>query len=318
MIIVRLYHTPFLFAKFPLSSSHMHFGILLYGNPAAELPGTPNLLEAAERRGHTVERYFEAFFTIREEHGRLEILYEGKPMPACDAFIPRPSFVEEPSLHTVTVDGLISAGFPVLNGSHKLASSKNKLVQKVALAKEGIPTPRWGIVRNPVLAEQLAREIGFPLVLKVAFGRGGKGVFFAEKMETFLPLVEYLLVRDRNPLIIETFIAEANRSDLRVFVVGGTVIAAMERHAKEGDIRANIHAGGTGTPVTLSDEEHALALRAARTLGLDVAGVDIIRSKNGPLVLEVNANPGFEALSSVTQVDVADAIIAFAETLART
>jgi ribosomal protein S6--L-glutamate ligase len=291
----------------------MHIGILLCGAAGTELPGAAQLLEAAKRRGHIAAHFFESLITIREENGAIALWYEGAPLSPLDVVIPRPSFVEEPSLHTVTIDGLLAVGYRVINGKHKLASSKNKLVQKVALVNASVPTPHFGIVRDPLSAQKLVDDIGFPLVLKVAFGRGGKGVFFAANMETFLPLVEYLLIRDRNPLIVETFVAEANRSDLRVFVVGGNIVAAMERHAKEGDIRANIHTGGTGTPVTLSQAERELAIQAARALGLDIAGVDIIRSNNGPLVLEVNANPGFEALSNVTQIDVADAMIAFAE-----
>ena len=126
------------------------------------------------------------------------------------------------------------------------------------------------------------------------------------------PIAEYLALRDGNPVIVQEFIKEAKTSDLRVFIVGGEVVAAMQRQAPSGDVRANTSNGGTGISVELTKTERELALSVTRLFELEVAGVDLIRSDRGPLVLEVNANPGFKELERVTGVDVADAIISYA------
>ncbi|MBI4599070.1 RimK family alpha-L-glutamate ligase [Candidatus Uhrbacteria bacterium] len=296
----------------------MRIGILIFSKPKENMrqamPGTVALMEAAARRGHQADLMHEPFLSIHDGGTRaFEIRHEGSPLPAYDAIIPRPNFLEEPSLHAVTVDALVAAGLPILNGRTHFLSVKNKLAQKLVCAEAGLPLPRWVIVRHPEYAWSAAKEIGFPIIVKVPFGRGGKGVFYVENKKTLLPLIDYLNVRDKNPVILEEYIEEAEYNDLRAFVVGGRIVAAMERTAKLGDVRANIHAGGTGRPVALSPEETELTLKAADAFGLEIAGVDVIRSKRGPLLLEVNAHPGFEAVSAVTQTDVADAIIAYVE-----
>lgn len=160
-----------------------------------------------------------------------------------------------------------------------------------------------------------AEAIQFPLIAKVAFGTHGKGVFYAENIQTLKPIVDYLCVRDENPVILERFIAEAAHSDVRVFVVGGGIVAAMERKAMRGDVRTNIGSGGTGGSIELSETEKRVVLQAAHAFHLEICGVDLIRSKEGPLVLEVNAYPGFQELERVTGIDVAGAIINYATTL---
>jgi ribosomal protein S6--L-glutamate ligase len=228
-----------------------------------------------------------------------------------DVIICRPNFIEEPSLRTYAPDLLAQAGYRVINGGVAIMNGKNKITQHVLCSANGIPCPRWGIIQKSEDALAIAREIGFPVILKVAFGTHGKGVFFARDPETLQPIVEYLAVRDRNPIIVEEFIAEAGRKDLRAFLLGGEILTAMERAAPEGDVRANTSNGGIGTPIELSRAEADLAMRAAKLFSLDIAGVDIIRSNRGPLLLEVNANPGFKELERVTGMDVAGAIVDF-------
>jgi len=172
--------------------------------------------------------------------------------------------------------------------------------------------PRWAIVHTVKEARRASALLGFPLIAKVAFGTWGAGVFYAENLETLQPIMHYLQVRDGNPVILETFIEEANRTDLRVFVVGGKIIAAMERKARPGDVRANTSIGGEGHTAQLTKDEERVALDAAHVSELDIAGVDILRSKQGPLVIEVNANPGFAELERVTGVNIAKTIIEFA------
>jgi ribosomal protein S6--L-glutamate ligase len=292
----------------------MRIGILICNRSDDMRFASDALMTAGKRRGHDMTLLQEPWISIRDSGAGFELLHRDAPLPKLDVVLPRPNFVEEPSLHSVTYEALMLAGIPVVNATNRLASAKNKLLQKVLFAKAGLPTPHFAIVRVPISASEQARAIGFPVVLKVAFGSFGKGVFFAPNHETLRPLVDYLHIRDGNPLIIEEFVGEADRSDLRVFVAGGNVIAAMERRAQESDIRANIHSGGTGHATTLSKDEESLAVRAAEAMELEIAGVDIIRSSRGPLLLEVNANPGFEELSRVTGIDVADRIITYLET----
>lgn len=156
---------------------------------------------------------------------------------------------------------------------------------------------------------QAALELGFPVVLKTPFGTHGVGIFFSENAETLQPIVDYLAVSDKNPVVVEKFIADAGRSDLRVFIVGKRVVAAMQRTAPEGDIRANAALGGIGTRVDLTEKEVELALQVAQLFRLDIAGVDLLRGKDGSVVIEANANPGFKELERATGVDVVGAII---------
>ncbi|HBP00150.1 MAG: Alpha-L-glutamate ligase, RimK family [Candidatus Uhrbacteria bacterium GW2011_GWF2_41_16] len=297
----------------------MNIGILIFSKPKQALeqalPGTAALVRAGKQHGHVIHLFYEPLLTIRPGNNSkgIEVLYENKPFPVCDAVIPRPNFLEEPSLHITTIEALTHIGVPLLNGKEGFLPSKNKLAQKLTFTKAGIPVPPWSIVRAPECAADAATVLGFPLILKVPFGRGGKGVFYVENQETLLPLIDYLNIRDRNPVIMETFIKEAGRSDRRAFVIGGRIIAAMERTAKSWDIRANIHSGGSAQPIILSPEEETLAIRAAAAFDLEIAGVDLIPSKHGSLILEVNPHPGFETLSEVTGIDVADAIIKYVE-----
>lgn len=200
-----------------------------------------------------------------------------------------------------------------MNGYPSITWCKNKLDQHYMLAQAGVPMPYFAITKSPTEAVEAAKELGFPTIVKVAFGTFGIGVFLADRPETLKPIVSYLNIRDRNPVIVEEFIEEAKAQDIRAFVIGGKVISSMMRTAPEGDIRSNTSTGGTGAPVELTEEEVALAIKAAATFELDIAGVDIIRSKRGPLVLEVNSNPGFKGLEQATGFDIAGAIIEYVE-----
>ncbi len=286
----------------------MTIGILIYSGPAQEAyTAADRLTAAAEKLGHQVIKLYEPLLSISEN----EILHEGLPLPHLDVIIARPNFVAEPSLHQYVTDKLLNV-CPVINGAGNISASKNKIAQHLLFEKHQLPCPRWGIARNSKDLCKLAEEFGYPVILKVAFGTHGKGVFYADKREVLDPIAGYISIRDGNPLIIEEFIAEANRTDLRIFLIGGEVIAAMERKAPEGDVRANTSTGGTGHKVVLTDEEISLAKRVTELFQLDISGVDLIRSKRGPLIIEINANPGFTELERITGVDVAGAIIEYA------
>jgi ribosomal protein S6--L-glutamate ligase len=181
------------------------------------------------------------------------------------------------------------------------------------LSEEKRPMPKWQIVRHPQNIPSAAKRIGFPLVLKTAFGTWGKGVFYAENLKTLQPIADYLAIRDKNPVILEEFIEEAKCNDLRVFTIGDRVIASMKRKAKKNDIRANIGIGGSGKKIKITKKEEELTLRVVRLFDLEMAGVDILRSSRGPIIIEVNSNPGLEGITEVTGIDVAGEIIKHVE-----
>ncbi len=292
----------------------MNIGILIFSEPQSEHYTTVDRLEkAATDLGHNIIKLYALQMTFTRDEGKMAMLHNGQQIPDVDVIINRPNYIEEPSLRSHVTELLLEAGYPIVNGkADSVGLAKNKLAQHALFHKHGLPTPPFSIVRKPELALEAACAIGFPVVIKVAFGTIGKGVFYAPNHETFQPIAEYLSIRDRNPLIIEKFIEEAERKDLRIFILGGKILAAMERQAPEGDIRANTSSGGTGYQVTLTKEERALALRAAQISELDICGVDIIRSSKGPLILEINSNPGFRELERVTETNIAEAIIKYA------
>lgn len=287
----------------------MHLGILLFSEPSLDVhAGVERLEEATRQSGHTSVRLYESFFTI----GSQTILYDRKPLPPVDAIICRPNFIEEPSLHLHVLDALREAGHRLINGAPSFVHCKNKLMQTRLFERHDIPHPKTLITHEPSATIQAARSIGFPVILKVAFGAIGKGVFYLSDELSCRPIAEYLAIRDRNPVLVQEYIKEADGKDVRVYIVGNKVVAAMERRAPSGDVRSNTSNGGTGGRIELTKEERALALRVTSVFDLEIAGIDLIRSNRGPLVLEVNANPGFKELERVTGVDVAGAIIAYA------
>jgi ribosomal protein S6--L-glutamate ligase len=291
----------------------MKIGVLIFSRPEEDVAsGIERLEEAGRSRGHEVVRLYETTVSVMNVEGRIEVRLNEQPLGTFDAIITRPNFIEEPSLHTPLIEALEHSGYRILNRAEPVALAKNKLVQRIRFQKAGILMPAWTIVHTVKEARRAASLFNFPMMVKVPFGTWGAGVFYAENLETLQPIMHYLQVRDGNPAILEEFIAEANRKDVRVFVVGGKIVAAMERSARAGDVRSNTSIGGSGSPITLTDEEQRLALAATKTCGLDIAGVDILRSSRGPLVIEINANPGFAELERVSGVDVAGQIIEFA------
>lgn len=296
----------------------MKIGILIFSEKPQDAPAAQadRFIEAGKRLGFEVVNIYESRLKIvGEQKKQVAIFNDGDRLPPDDfaAVIARPNFTEEPGLHTCTINALMACGFRVVNGRALIAESKNKLSQHLRLAATGLPMPRWAIARRPEDATAAARDIGYPVIVKVAFGTHGKGVFYAENPETLSPIADYLAVRDGNPVVVEEFIGTGRPArDLRVFVLGGEVAAAMERVAREGEIRANAALGGVGRATTLSDDEAQTALSAAEAFGLEMAGVDLLRSARGPLVIEVNANPGFKELEKATGADIAARILEFA------
>lgn len=288
----------------------MTIGVLLFTRIANyETYAYQRLAEVGNAKGHTVRILYKNDFTFEHDGNAIRILYEGKPLENIDVLIARQNFSEEPSLHTHATDILERSGIPVLNGHARFSLAKNKIAQRLIFAEAGVAMPPWAIAHEVSQIKDLANALGYPVIAKVPFGTWGRGIFYAENIETLGPIADYVMKKDKTPLILERFIEEAGRKDLRVYIIRGKIVGAMERHAKDGEVRANASIGGVGTPVELTEAEQRTALRATEAFGLEIAGVDILRSKHGPLVIEINANPGFEELERATGADIAGAII---------
>jgi ribosomal protein S6--L-glutamate ligase len=197
----------------------------------------------------------------------------------------------------------------VLNDAAAIANSRDKLHCLQKLAKAGIELPVTGCAHSTKdVAGLIEIAGGAPLVVKLLEGTQGIGVVLAETKKAAESVIEAFRGLDAN-IIVQEFIREAAGSDIRCFVVGDEVVASMMRKAAEGEFRSNIHRGGSGHKVEITDKERHMAVRAAQLMGLEVAGVDILRSKNGPVVMEVNSSPGLEGIEKTTEVNVAGAII---------
>ncbi|MFA6537234.1 MAG: RimK family alpha-L-glutamate ligase [Patescibacteria group bacterium] len=206
-------------------------------------------------------------------------------------------------------------GIPVVNKELGVMRAKNKIKTLQVLTRKNVPVPRSFIVTNSANVDEIVSEIGsFPVILKAVSGSQGKGVSIIESKRGLRSVIE-MVVKDQDPepLIIQEYVKESKGHDLRVFVIGKKIVGAMERIAKKrGEFRSNFHLGGRVRIADLSDDEKKLALDAARACGLDFAGVDILRTKTGPKVLEVNANPGLEGITHASGRDIAGEIIKYA------
>ncbi|MEB3321789.1 MAG: 30S ribosomal protein S6--L-glutamate ligase [Synechococcaceae cyanobacterium] len=280
---------------------------VLASNP--DLYSNRRLIEAGEERGHRMQ-----FLNIRHCYIRLdpnnpEVHYRGGDvLSALDAVIPRirPSVTFYGCAVTRQFE---SMGVRVLNSAQAITASRDKLFASQQFVRCGLNTPVTGFADSPLDTNDLIRMVGgAPLIVKLLQGAQGKGVVLAETQKAAESVINSFKSLDAN-LLVQEFIKEAGGRDLRCFVVGGKVVASIERCAAEGEYRANLHQGGSAHAVKLEAEERRMAVRATRALGLDVAGVDILRSHRGPLLLEVNSSPGLEGIERVTGKDLAGRMI---------
>lgn len=278
----------------------------------ARLYSTQRLVEAARARGHVVRVLDPLRCYVRIAPGGVAIRYKGKPVRDLDAAIPRIG-TQSTFYGTAVLRQLEMMGIYTPNSSDAVLRARDKLRSLQILAAQGIAMPVTVFGDNPDDTEDLLAMLGEPPhVIKLNEGSQGSGVVLAEKRSASQSVIEAFRGLYAN-FLVQEFIAEAKGRDLRCFVVGGKVVAAMQREAGAGDFRANLHRGGSAEPVTLSAAEKRIAVQAAAALGLGIAGVDLLRSGRGPLVLEVNASPGLEGIEAVTGVDVAGAIIGLLE-----
>jgi ribosomal protein S6--L-glutamate ligase len=272
------------------------------------LYSTRVLVQAAAQRGHSVRVMDTLQFDIRVSKRNPELFYQGEPVGPVDAVIPRIGA-------SITFYGLAVVrqfelmGVYCLNESQAIARSRDKLRCLQILSRHDIGVPPTVYTRQADhVPGCMERVDGPPVVVKLLEGTQGIGVILAESAMAASSVVEAFHGLDQN-ILIQKFIREANGADIRALVVGRRVVAAMRRQAVAGEFRSNIHRGGKAKKLRLPADYRRTALAAARVLGLRVAGVDLIESKEGPMIMEVNSSPGLEGIQKTTGVDVAEAII---------
>lgn len=280
----------------------------------AKLYSTRRLVEAAQQRGHEVLVLDHLKCDLLIEAGHPYIMYKGEKLTGIDAIIPRiGASVTFYGTAVVRQFEMMKVTNPV--DSQAIVRSRDKLRCMQLLSRAGLGLPKTAFTNYSVKVKELIEEVGgAPLVIKLLEGTQGLGVVLAETEKAAESVIEaFHNLKAR--IIVQEFIEEAKGADIRAFVVNGEVVGAMKRQGKEGEFRSNLHRGGTGSLIKLTRAEKAAALLAANTLGLKIAGVDMLQSKRGPLILEVNSSPGLEGIEKATRQDIAGKIIQFTEEL---
>lgn len=275
---------------------------------------TKRLKEVALQRGHEVRviKYRECYASI--ERNNPTVSYRGEDLSGYDAVIPRIAS-HMTRYGSAIVRQLEMQGAYTVSSSIAITRSRDKLRSMQLLAKAGVGIPKTVFSRNSADIDDLLDKLGgTPVIIKLARGTHGNGVVLAESKKAAKSVLQafYLSDEDGTNVLLQEFIKESAGTDIRAFVVGGRVVASMKRQSLDDDFRSNLHKGGEGTTIKLTDEERKMAIKAAKAMGLNVAGVDMMRSERGPLILEVNASPGF-GIEKVTGRDVATPIIEYIE-----
>lgn len=278
----------------------------------AKLYSTQRLVHAARERGHVVRVLDPLRCYMKIAPGKFQLNYKGKALTGIDAVVPRIG-VSVTRYGTAVLRQLEMMGAYTPNSSDAILRARDKLRCHQLLAAEGIGLPTTVFGDNPDDTHDLLHLMGKPPhIIKLNEGSQGAGVILAEQLSASRSVVEALRGLYAN-FLVQEFIPEAKGADIRCFVVGDQVVAAMKRQAAAGEFRSNLHRGGAAEAVVLSLAEQDTALRAAKVMGLAVAGVDLLQSHRGPLVLEVNSSPGLEGIEAATGVDIASAMIAYLE-----
>lgn len=280
----------------------------------AKLYSTSRLVEAAKERGHDVRviDHVRCFMDMGTENPSIHFKKEEFNSGDFNAIIPRIG-ASVSFYGTAVVRQFEMMGMYCVNESVAISRSRDKLRSVQLLSRKGVGIPVTAFANSPDDVQGLIREVGgAPLVIKLLEGTQGIGVVLAETKKAAESVIEAFMGVKSN-ILIQEFIKEAGGSDIRCLVVGDKVIAAMQRTAPEGEFRSNLHRGGSAQLVKLSPAERATAVKAAKIMGLNVCGVDLLRSSRGPLVMEVNSSPGLQGIEEATKKDVAGMIIDFIE-----
>ncbi len=283
----------------------MHIALLSRNR---RLYSTRRLIEAAEQRGHTtrVVDTLRCYMSIASH--KPSIHYKGEQLEPFDAVIPRIGA-------SITFYGCAvlrqfeMMNVPVLNDSVSITRSRDKLRSLQLLSRKGIGLPITGFAHSPDDIPDLITMVrGAPLVIKLLEGTQGIGVVLAETNQAAESVIQAFMGMKAN-IMAQEYIKEAKGADIRCLVIGDKVVAAMKRQAAEGEFRSNLHRGGSASVIRITPEERSTAIRAAKAMGLRVAGVDLLRSHHGPVIMEVNSSPGLQGIETATGKDIAGLII---------
>lgn len=287
---------------------------MLARNPS--LYSHKRLKEAAEQRGHSLDIVNTLQCTMNIASRKPHIYYNGERLTGYDAVIPRIGA-------SITFYGLAvlrqfeMAGVYPLNESVAIGRSRDKLRSTQILARDGIGLPVTTFAHDPKQTEEVLKMAGgAPLVIKLLEGTQGLGVVLADTDRSAKSVIEAFRSANVN-ILVQEFIKEAGGSDIRALVVGGKVVAAMKRSGAEGDFRSNLHRGGSAQMAKLTPQERSTAVQSAKSMGLNVCGVDMLRAERGPVVMEVNSSPGLEGVENATGIDIAGKIIELLEKRAK-
>ena len=287
----------------------MKIGVL---STSSSLYSTKRLVEAGKAAGHTMQviNHKRCYMNIATHKPAVHL--NGEELEDFDAIIPRIG-ASVTFYGTAVVRQFEMMGVDSVNGSVAISRSRDKLRALQLLSRKGIGLPVTGFASSPGDTEDLLKLAGGPpVVIKLLEGTQGTGVVLAETQKAAESVIETLRGLNAN-FLVQEYIKEAGGADLRCFVIGGKVVASMQRQAKEGEFRSNLHRGGSASLVKLTPEERSTAIRSCKIMGLNVAGVDLLRSNHGPVVMEVNSSPGLEGIEKATGKDVAGMIIEFIE-----
>jgi ribosomal protein S6--L-glutamate ligase len=282
----------------------------------SELYSHKRLVEAAEERGHQIKIYNTLSCYMNITSHRPEVRYQGEKLTGIDAVIPRIgasiTFYGLAVLRQFEMMGVYS-----LNESVAIGRSRDKLRSLQILSRQGLGLPVTAFAHSAKQSADLIEMAGgAPVVIKLLEGTQGIGVVLGETQKSAASMIQAFRGLKAN-ILVQEFIKEAGGEDIRAFVIGGKVVASMLRKGAEGDFRSNLHQGGKATPVKITPEERSTAVRAAKALGLNVCGVDLLRANHGPVIMEVNSSPGIEGIEKATNKDIAGLIIEFLEKNAR-
>ena len=288
----------------------MKIAILSNGNANYS---TKRLVEEAEARGHEAKviKYKNCYISLNEK--RPDVFYKGKRLEGYDAIIPRiANYMTR--YGCAIVRQLEMQGVWTASSSIAITRARDKLRSAQILTKAGVDTPKTLVSRNTADIDDLLDQIGLPVIIKLATSSHGNGVVLADTKKAARSALQafYLYNEDGTNILLQEYIEESAGSDIRAFVVGSKVVASMKRQSLDDDFRSNLHKGGGATSVKLTEEERKMAIKAAKAMGLHIAGVDLMRSSRGPLVLEVNASPGF-GIEKITGRNVAAKMIEYVE-----
>lgn len=272
---------------------------------------TKRIMHALRIRGHEaiVVNHAECYVDIEQDNP--DVRYRGEDISGLDAVVPRigSSITRYGS---AIVRQFEMMGVYTTARSIAIERSRNKLRSLQLLSKAGVGIPKTIFSRETDAVDDLIEQIGTPMIIKVAQGTHGRGVVLVDSKKAAKSVIQAFYV-EKVSILLQEFIKEASGEDIRAFVIGGKVVAAMQRKSLTDDFRSNIHMGGTTSEVTMTRKEKSTAAKAAKSMGLDICGVDMVRSKRGPLVLEVNSSPGLQGIEQATKLDIATEIVKFIE-----